>query len=175
MGILVLYVQDTNLRGQKRRRYIVFWLTTSSIRTKTQKVIQGLICLLVFSFSLNNNSFNTILISIGFLFVLLKTVYTHKIHIVQLRSPRARTSISSAGSVTYSLAFSKNQPSVSFFSRAGLCFVVAQRNPSLPCAQSLTALAFLYHCSFLSLNAIFFIYIRILVVVLFTYVFIHFG
>lgn len=101
-----------------------------------------------------------LLISISFLFILKRTgpgiLHTHRIPVVQLRSPRDGTRISATGSVAYSPAFSKDYPSVSFLSWAGLHFVVAQRNPSLPCAQSPTALALLYHCSFLSLKAIFF-------------------
>lgn len=120
-----------------------------------------------------------LLVSISFLFILKRTgpgiLHTHGIPVVQLRSPRDGTRISATGSVAYSLAFSKAYPSVSFLSWAGLHFVVAQRNPSLPCAQSpkpwlsfITTLFFLWRLYF-------FIYIRILVGVLFTYVFTHFG
>lgn len=122
--------------------------------------------LLVFNFlfkqlysSLETASNIILLIGIGFSFVFKSRtdtgiLCTRRIHVEQRTGSRDRTRISSAGSVTCSQAFSRNQPSVSFLSWAGLRFVVTQRNLSLPCSQSPTELALFYYCSFLSLNAI---------------------
>lgn len=98
-----------------------------------------------------------------------------KIHVEQPWSPGDETRISAAGSVTYSPAFSKNSLSVSFLSRAGLHFVGHKETlPSLvhKARSPGSPLSLLF--SF-SEGSIFFIYIRILIDVLFTYVFIHFG
>lgn len=164
MRNLDFYIQDTNLKGQERRKYIVL-LLKKQLQIKDSKVYKGTICLFVFIFSLNNNSFKYDSAHwYGSLFCFIKNRHRYPADIYTW-DPCCRAKEPQRQNQDFLRWVSYIQPGfqqklafylLPFTGRVTFCCGTKKSFPL--CAQSPTALAFLYHCSFLSLNAIFFLF-----------------